>query len=1445
MGSLKSNIGHTQAAAGVGGVIKMVQAMRYGVLPKTLNVDVPSSHVDWASGAVSLLTEAQPWPEVDRPRRAGVSSFGISGTNAHVILEQAPDSAVTVPVLLERPVPVPVLLSAGSDAALTALASGLRDRLVADPAMSVADVAYSLKSTRALFAHRGAVVAAERDELLAGLDTLISGGRGGRVVRGVSGGEGKLGVLFTGQGCQRVGMGRELCAAFPVFAEVFDAVCGVLDRHLGVSLRGVIDGDGELLGRTEFAQCAIFAVEVALFGLLRSWGVDVDVVVGHSVGELSAAYVSGVLSLEDAAVLVVARGRLMQRLPEGGVMVAIDAGVDEVVAELVEGVWLAAVNGPSAVVISGDAGPVGEVAAGFAGRGFRTKVLAVSHAFHSGRMEPMLESFAAVVEGLSFGEPSMAVVSTVSGEVDGRLALPGYWVEQVVAPVRFADAVGAAERAGVTRFIELGPDAVLTGLAADCVSGPDRLLVAAMRADRDESVSVVSAVAALWADGVGVDVSALVPVAGRVELPTYPFQHTRFWLDGGSAGGDPVGLGQRAAEHPLLGAELVLPVSGEMVFTGRLSLGTHPWLAEHAVHGTVLVPGTAFVELALHAGVRTGCSTVAELTLELPLILGDEPVDVHVVVAAPDAAGRREVLIYSRADDRAAVEPQSWVRHVRGVLAAESVRPDPATSWHTGAAEPIDLTDVYPELAAAGLVYGPLFQGLRAAWRDGADVLADIALPEDLSGGLAFGIHPALLDSALHAVALGEFVEPAMDSVRLPFAWSDVRRYATGVTHGRLRITSAGPDAVALRLSDDTGNPVLDVGKLEFRAVDADQLARVGGGHRSMFALEWVPAPVGSVSPAAPWAVVGPDELGLRSAMAASGRPGAHHATLADLAETGTIPELVLVSCLPESGDTEAARARGCAHRALELLQTWLSDDRFAERRLVLITGDAVVDPAQATTWGLVRSAQSEHPGRFVLVALDGADTSLSVLPAALAEPEPELAIRDGMVRVPRLVRARVRPRDIGVRAGDTVLVTGATGALGRTVARHLIAEHGVRSLLLVSRRGPAAPGAEALRAELAAAGAEVTVAACDVADRDSLAGLLAAHPVTLVIHTAGVLDDSVITDLTSNQLDRVLRPKVDAALNMDQLIGEDTRLVLFSSAAGTFGNPGQANYAAANAFLDAFAQRRRAAGRPTVSLAWGLWEAGLGAELDDRAHASMRTSGVLPLSDADGMELLDLALAGDEPLLLPVGLDLGAILAAAGSAGVPPLLRGLIRAPMPHAQSIGQAELRQRLVTADDTTREEVVLAFVLERVAAVLGHAAAANIAAEQAFTELGFDSLAAIELRNQLGAATGMTLPTTLVFDYPNAAAVASFLTRQLTQQPDPAAGSDALADTERLVSTLAANPPDAETAARLRKRLRYALSILVSDAGDGEDPGERFDSASDEEMFDFIGKELGIS
>ncbi|MFJ2444629.1 SDR family NAD(P)-dependent oxidoreductase, partial [Streptomyces sp. NPDC087658] len=879
--------------------------------------------------------------------------------------------------------------------------------------------------------------------------------------------------------------------------------------------------------------------------------------------------------------------------------------------------------------------------------------------------------------------------------------------------------------------------------------------------------------------GVPVDWSAFFAGAGarRVELPTYAFQRTWFWPVGRIGGtGDVRAAGLGAAGHPLLGAA-VEPAEGEgVLFTGLLSVGSHPWLADHVVMGRVLLPGTALLELAIRAGDEVGCHRVEELTLAAPLVLPEQgAVQVQVVVGAPGDSGRRSVGVYSRSEGAADAQ---WTRHAGGRLSAGVGVVDAGIELDGGVWPPVGAVAVgvegcYERFEGLGFAYGPVFRGLRAVWRRGEEIFAEVSLPEGAEGEAAgFGLHPALLDSALHASLLG-----SDGAGGLPFSWEGVSLYATGASALRVRLSPVEGGAVSIAVADTAGGLVASVDSLVLRAVTAERFGGAGVGRDALFGLDWVPVRAGVSGSVV---VVGPDPFGLGVPVCSG---------LASLVSgDSSVPGTVLVPVVGGSAGDVVGSAHVLVARVLALVQEWLGDGRFGGSRLVFVSRGAVggVDVAAAAVWGLVRSAQSENPGCFGLVDLDPDSVVPGVVPVV---DEPQVVVRGGEVRAGRLVRVVVEDSGSGVGsglgtesgseagpvwdAGGTVLITGGTGGLGGVLARHLVAERGVRRLLLTSRRGMEAPGAAELVAELTGQGAEVTVAACDVADRAALAGLLGSvpgtHPLTAVVHTAGVLDDVTVGSLTSERLSAVLRPKADAGWYLHELTrGLDLSVfVVFSSVAGVFGGAGQGNYAAGNAFLDALVARRRAEGMPGVSLAWGPWEraGGMTGSVTEEDMLRMARSGMPALSIGEGVALFDAALATGRDVVVPVRLDLAALRA---QGEVPSLLRALIRTHVRRTVPAGSAAatgLVGRLTGLGPVERQGVLLELVREQIAQVLGHAGVGAVDMGSQFRDLGFDSLTAVELRNRLSTVTGLRLTATLIFDYPNATALADYLLDEL--------------------------------------------------------------------------------
>lgn len=1710
VGSVKSNIGHTMATAGVAGMIKMIEAIRRGVMPATLHASVPTTKVDWTAGAVRLLQEARPWENHGRPRRAAVSAFGISGTNAHVILEQAPEDvhrpATAGPDVLVWP------LSARDPDALSRQAIRLRDLVAGRRDLDPADVAAAL-TRRTTFEHRAVVIGTDRDTLTTRLAAMADDRPVVGSVVGHAQSDGATAFVFPGQGSQWIGMGRRLMAEYPPFAQHLATCAEALGEFVDWDLLAVLreQPGAPTLDAVDVVQPALFSVLVALAETWRSLGVVPDAVIGHSQGEVAAAYVAGALSLRTAARIVVLRSRAVAALSGLGGMVSVPLPHDEVRRKLDRwgsSLGIAAVNSPTVTVVSGTVAALDELLADCESEGVEARRIPVDYAAHSAHIDTITADLRAMLGDI---RPVDGSATGFYSTVYGRMVSPDlldadYWCRNLRDTVRFDDAVRAAYAGGVRRYLEMSPHPVLTvNVAQLCeavASDHDHWFVGgSLRRDEGGLSRLLESAADAYVAGVPIDWADYIGRDGAdVDVPTYPFAHKRFWLHHRKAGPtNAAELGVGVCDHPLLGAVIDQPASGEVLFTGRLCLSAHPWLADHAVGDVVVMPGTALVELALFAGEHVGHGACRELVLSTPLILPEQgSVDLQVIVGQR-ADDERAVSIYSHPESA----DSAWTLHAQGTL----TRPGPDArstpfAWPPVAADRVDVSRFYESAADRGYHYGPAFQGIRALWTRGGDVFAEIELPEQNLGDVrAFVIHPALFDAAAQTFS---YLGVTADSGRvlLPFSWEHVQVRAVGARRLRVWLRVVGDGQIAMELYDELGQSVATVGALTMRGTSIGALrargANVGGD--CMFSVAWTPVDVE--------------------------RAEADWVDITDAPATGAVTQVLRCT---EGGIAGGTTVRGRLWDVTQRVREWVADAETTDSRLIVVTcgavaadpSDGVPDLIHAGVWGLLRSLQAEEPDRVMLLDVDDWTSLVSAVPAMVAAGEPQAMYRRGVLGTPRLVRfggdgvlrwdsqlpewtvqcagldtlspdnllirsaepgdvahldVRVEVRAVGVNFRDvlvalgmypdpdagigceaagvvtavgagvtefapgdrvfgmvlglsssadvdhrllstipddwsfvraaaipvvfltafyalrdlaeaqpgdrilvhsatggvgmaavslaklwglevfataspakwpalralgldddhiassrdlgfeqkfmevtggagmdlvlnslaneytdaslrmlprggrflemsltdlrnaaevaaehsgvsylpfntlqagadrvgailrevmallaersidppvvsawdlrrlpevyrylsqarhigkialpvprpidrdgTVLITGGTGGLGTLLARHLVTHHGVRHLVLLSRSGPNADGADALVAELGQLGAQARVVACDAADRGALAAVLAdistEHPLTGVVHAAGALRDGIFTELSAEQFDVVVRTKVDAAWNLHELTADCDLafFVMFSSAAGVLGTPGQANYAAANSYLDALAQHRQHIGLPGTSLAWGLWHqsTGMTSHLAEQDTTRMSRTGLLPLASEDGLELFDIALRSGHALLVPARLSLAAM---ADDGAVRPFYRLLVRAgrrKVADGDDVGanRSKLAAQLAGLSVGEQDRTTLEFVRAQAAAVLGHDSGSTIPPDEPFRSLGVDSLTGVEFRNRLQRATGLRLPTTIVFDHSNAVELAKYLRSEV--QPEDAVDADAPSELLELLTRL---------------------------------------------------------
>jgi acyl transferase domain-containing protein/acyl carrier protein len=1254
LGSAKPNIGHTLAAAGVGGLIKMVMALRHGIAPRTLHAERPNQLIDWSTGTVRLITENMDWPESDRARRAAVSSFGVSGTNAHVIIEAVPAADDRQP----QPAGfLPWVLSAHTDQALRDLAHRIR---ACAAGSQVADIGFSLATARSRFARRAVVLGREPSDFQRGLELLASGQSNEDVIIGGGAPVREPAFVFPGQGTQWPGMGVELAEQSPAFRQRLNECAETLAIHCDWYLLDALRQPA-LLERVDVVQPALFAVMVALAVQWEAYGVRPAAVVGHSQGEIAAACVAGALTLPDAARVVALRSQALATLADDHGMAAVSLGPKDI--QRYPGLSVAAVNGPGMTVLAGPKDRLRRVVADVESRGERARMLPVDYASHSDQVEAVRER---ILDGLADVTPQagrLPIYSAVTGErIDGTELTAEYWYRNLRQPVRFDLAVQRMHRDGLRCFLESSPHPVLTS-AIETMG--DVAVVGTLR--RDEGAHrFLRSVAEAYAHGVEFDAAGVFGQwrPQRVDLPTYPFQSRRLWIEP-DPGHEPSGVG-----HSWLFSKTPLADREGFVLTGGISLRRHPWLTDHQVRDHVVVPGAGVVDLMLTAGREAGAPVLSELVQHRPIVVSAD-LQLQIVVDAPAEDDSLPAHLYTRTAN------EQWTHHADGVLVSADATPVPELDCPSLNA--VDPAEIYRASAEAGIQYGPAFRAVRAAWRHRQELFADVELT---IASEPFSVHPVLLDAALHGIALS--ASGQRDQLKmLPFRWTGVRLHGASTDSARVRVTALPNERFALRMDDTNGKPLLTVDALEMRPLTG---LRLGTG--TVLRREWRRLPT------TPCRV--------------------HTATVLRAQGIDVLTEL-------------QARLKGGGDRFIVLTKGAVST-RPDE--------DVVLD--QAAIWGLVRSAQTENPGRITLIDWD--EKSDVTLTAAMSRTdELQLAVRDSSISAPHLVPATrmANPR----RLQGTVLITGGTGLLGSKVARHLVARHGTHRLVLTSRRGMAAPGAQSLVDSL---NADIKVVACDVSDRDSVAQLLRGIPdLTAIVHAAGLLADGLVGDLKLSDVQKVMRAKAEAARHLHELTRdrELDAFILFSSTAATFGNIGQGNYAAANAYLEGLAQHRRTAGLPATALAWGLWQdrSELTANVANARTFARLTPGVNlgELTDDAGLALFD------EFWHYPEASTVVLVDQLSTDTEAPP------------------EDMAERLRGLDSLQRRLALRDLITSHVTAVLGERSAAALTDNSLFRDVGMESLDSVEVRNRLGAALGRRLPVGVIFDYPTPARLAEHL------------------------------------------------------------------------------------
>lgn len=1425
LGALKTNIGHLEGAAGVAGLIKTILSLEHQQIPKNLHQRALNPRIDIEGTPFVIPREKVPWPRGAKPRRVGISSFGISGTNAHVILEEAPAELPSAPNDDLSAYLLPI--SAKTPAALAALARSYAAWFAGDKEIHLEDAIFTASVRRTHHAHRLAVVARTRGEFANTLGSFIRNESPAGIVQGrvASTNSGRLLFVFSGQGSQWAGMGKTLLAEEPLFRAKLEEIDVLIQQHARFSLLEEISAadDRSRLGETEIAQPALFGLQVALAELFKSWGIVPDAVVGHSVGEVAAAHICGALTLEDAVRLVVLRGRIMQKATGNGKMVWAALPADSamrVLAGREDQVAVAAINDPTSVVLSGESDAIDKVVAGLEQREIVTRPLRVNYAFHSPQMDPLARELIGTLGQLNAKTGSISHYSTVTGAlVNGTALAPEYWGRNVRATVNLAEALRVAIGDGYRTLVEIGPHPVLLANLQQCASAQnvEARVLPSLRRNAEERRSLLETLGALHVNGAETNWKTVSRRRGRVvALPSYTWQKERFWVEPlrrtNTTGGKGI--------HPLLGTRFDSSIApGEHIWQQSLSVDAFAYLADHRVQGEVVFPGTGYVEMAIAATAAVysaGTVIVDEMSLHQILALAPDTERQVQIVLQKDGNGSAGIAISSRGENE-----ESWTRHatirVRMDSTASQTR-ESIQTIETRCAEMVEHAAHYTRMDARGLNYGPAFRGVQYLRKGDGEILGRVSLPEStLLNITGYQVHPALLDACLQAASWT--LETRIGNAAIvPKEFIGLRYHARpsrqGWVHGRfLGTTEDGALSIGIVVYDDDGRVLIEIGEMRVAAVEGRNLPAPDPFDDWLYQLAWRAKDLAANPPTdtragGSWLVFG-DSQGVGRAVAnvlrkrgqtcveaiaatSYGRAasGEYHLDPTDpnhlrqmLGEAfgstrvckGVLHALSLDSTpwdktTPESLSIDLRRNCMSVVRLTQALLTqgW----RDLPRLYMLTRGVHSIDPtersigvSQAPLWGLGRTIALEHPSfECTRIDLPASSTNIDVENVGnellSSNTEDQIALRSSGRFVARLVRDTINAipaRDFKFHADRTYLITGGLGGLGLEIANWMV-QQGVRHLMLVGRNAPNARAADVIQS-MTQAGANVRIAQADISQRQGVIDVLATQkhempPLAGIIHAAAVLEDRTLLDVSEEEFMRVMQAKVFGALHLHALT-EGQQLdffVAYSSVAGVLGSPGQGNYAAANAFLDAFSRARVAAGLPATSIAWGPFtDVGFAAARDDRGKR-LAGRGIEGISPADGNAILEKLLIHPRAEVAAVRLSVRQWQEVLPQAASLPMLAELrTEIANPDAARDGAQSFRRLLESTEASRRGSLIQAFTVEQLGKIL-RLDPSRIDSLATFASLGVDSLTSLELRNRLQTSLGLDLQATLLFTYP---------------------------------------------------------------------------------------------